>query len=180
MEPRELDFNEELSLPSGKTRSMFEKPVPGQSLTEDTGKYPWDKPPQYTNVDDVMQMYMEMITDDDTMFNLLNSLEAKIPLAQIVQAMVLQGIGEGLYTPDVGLLIMDELVMLIASIAKAAELDYRTGYEKTAKDNIMALAKSRNELLNISPEVMEAAKEVVEEKKNEQSGLMSRPEGMEE
>ena len=114
------------------------------------------------------------------MFNLLNSLEAKIPLAQIVQAMVLQGIGEGLYTPDVGLLIMDELVMLIASIAKAAELDYRTGYEKTAKDNMMALAKSRNELLNISPEVMEAAKEVVEEKKNEQRGLMSRPEGMEE
>jgi hypothetical protein len=66
MESIELDFNEELSLPSGDTRSMFEKPVPGQSLTEDPGKYPWDKPPQYTNIDDVMQMYMGIVTDDDT------------------------------------------------------------------------------------------------------------------
>ena len=45
---------------------------------------------------------------------------------------------------------------------------------------MMELAKSRDKLLNLSPEIMEAAKEVVEEKKNEQSGLMSRPEGMEE
>jgi len=180
MEPRELDFNEELLLPSGDTRSMFEKPVPGQSLTEDPGKYPWDKPPQYTNIDDVMQMYMGIVTDDDTMFNLLNALEAKIPVAQIVQAMILQGIGEGLYTPDMGLLIMEELVMLIINIAKAAGLEYRTGYEKETKQNMVKLAKARNELMNINPETLEAAKEVVEEKTTEAGGLMSKPESMEE
>lgn len=35
---------EELTLPSGKKRSMFEARIPGQSLTEPEGKYPWDKP----------------------------------------------------------------------------------------------------------------------------------------
>ena len=41
------DFNEELMMPSGRTRSMFEAPVPGQSLTKEPGKYPWESPPQY-------------------------------------------------------------------------------------------------------------------------------------
>tara|TARA_R100000773_G_C4208904_1_gene108988 strand:- start:258 stop:785 length:528 start_codon:yes stop_codon:yes gene_type:complete len=174
---RDLDFNEELILPSGDTRSIFEKPVPGQSLTDEPGIYPWDKPPKYTNIDDVMEMYMSMVTDDNSMFNLLNALEAKIPLTQIVQAMVLQGVGEGLYTPDLGLLIMDELVMLISNIAKAANMEVVTGHEKEIRDNMARLASARNELLNINPETLETAKQAVEEKAG---GLMSKPEPMEE
>jgi hypothetical protein len=79
-----------------------------------------------------------------------------------------------------GLLIMEELVMLIINIAKAAGLEYRTGYEKETKQNMVKLAKARNELMNINPETLEAAKEVVEEKTTEAGGLMSKPESMEE
>ena len=169
-----FDFGEELTMPSGATRSMFEAKVPGQSLTEEPGNYPWERPPQYTSVDEVMGMYMRSVSEEETLYNLFNMLDAKIPVSQIVQSMTLQGIGEGLYTPDVALLIMDELAMLIIAIAKAAGVEVRTGYEQETKKNMMNLAKAREDTIGITPEQIEMAKEAIEEK--ESGGLMSRPE----
>jgi hypothetical protein len=164
---------EELTLPSGKKRSMFEARIPGQSLTEPEGKYPWDKPPKYNNIDDVMEMYLSTIGDQEAMFNLFTALEAGIPVAQIVQTMTLQGIGEGLYTPDIALLVMPELVMLIIGIAKAAEIEFKHGYEREAEKNMMALAKAKEE---VTAEQVEAGIAVVTEKQQETGGLMSKPE----
>ena len=177
-----MDFDEELVMPSGKTRSMFESRIPGQSLTEDPGKYPWENPPQYTDVNDVMRMYMETILDEGTMFGLFSMLEARIPVAQIVQGMVLQGIGEGLYSPDIALLIMDELVMLIVNIAKAADIEFVHGYEREAERNMIKLAKSVEDLKGVGPEKIEAGQEVVEKElqKEDAGGLMSKPATMEE
>ena len=45
-----------------------------------------------------MRMYMETILDKGTMFGLFSMLEARIPVAQIVQGMVLQGIGEVIFS----------------------------------------------------------------------------------
>lgn len=164
---------EELTLPSGKKRSMFEARIPGQSLTEPEGKYPWDKPPMYNNIDDVMEMYLSTIGDKEAMFNLFTALEAGIPVAQIVQTMTLQGIGEGLYTPDIAVLVMPELVMLIIGIAKAAEIEFKHGYEREAEKNMMALAKAKEE---VTAEQVEAGIAAVTEKQQETGGLMSKPE----
>ena len=43
----EAEFKEELRMPSGRTRSMFEALYRGQSLTKEPGKYPWESPPQF-------------------------------------------------------------------------------------------------------------------------------------
>ena len=107
------------------------------------------------------------------MFNLFTALEAGIPVAQIVQTMTLQGIGEGLYTPDIAILIMPELVMLIVGIAKAAEIEFKHGYEREAEKNMMALAKAKEE---VTAEQVEAGIAAVTEKQQETGGLMSKPE----
>tara|TARA_R100001015_G_C4582528_1_gene138854 strand:- start:73 stop:636 length:564 start_codon:yes stop_codon:yes gene_type:complete len=182
----EPNFDEELILPSGKSRSMFESRIPGQSLTEEPGKWPYENPPQYTDADEVMTMYMSRLTDDTTMFNLFRMLEAKLPVAQIVNGMILQGIGEGLYSPDVGIIIMEDLVLLIINVAEEAEIDYVTGYENEAEKTMLKLAKQVAGDTDIEPEQIEAGKQAVETEMQKQeggeeaSGLMSKPMDVEE
>ena len=36
----------------------FDAPIPGQSLTDTPGNYPWEHPPQYTDVDDILDIYI--------------------------------------------------------------------------------------------------------------------------
>ena len=78
-----------------------------------------------------------------------------------------------MYTPDIAVLIMPELVMLIIGIAKAAEIEFKHGYEREAEKNMMALAKAKEE---VTAEQVEAGIAAVTEKQQETGGLMSKPE----
>ena len=35
-----------------KKRDLFSRPPAGYSLTQEPNKWPWDKPPQYTKIED--------------------------------------------------------------------------------------------------------------------------------
>ena len=93
----EAEFKEELQMPSGRTRSMFEAPVPGQSLTKEPQKYPWESPPQFNNIDEAMQHYLNRFQDERVMFNLFSLMESKVPITAIAESMILHGFAEGLY-----------------------------------------------------------------------------------
>jgi len=182
----EPNFDEELILPSGKTRSMFESRIPGQSLTEEPGKLPYENPPQYTDANEVMATYMSSLTSDEAIFNLFQMLEAKIPVSQIVSGMILQGIGEGLYSPDVGLLVMEDLSLLILNVAEVAEIDYVTGYEHEAEKMMLRLAKKADAGADFGEEQIAAGRQVIEEEMRKREGaeapvgIMSKPMDIEE
>ena len=37
---------------------MIDAPIPGQSLTNEPGSYPWEKPPKLNTVDEVISNYL--------------------------------------------------------------------------------------------------------------------------
>jgi hypothetical protein len=40
-------------------------PIPGQSLTDTPGNYPWEKPPEMVEVEDVVKFYINKLADQD-------------------------------------------------------------------------------------------------------------------
>ena len=40
-------------------REIFDTPVPGQSLTDEPGNYPWEHAPQYPTVEDASHVIWE-------------------------------------------------------------------------------------------------------------------------
>ena len=42
----------------------FDAPVPGQSLTDEPGKWPWDKPPTMSDPDDAVEYVVQKIEDN--------------------------------------------------------------------------------------------------------------------
>ena len=56
---------------------------------------------------------------------------------------------------------------------KAAEIEFKHGYEREAEKNMMALAKAKEE---VTAEQVEAGIAAVTEKQQETGGLMSKPE----
>jgi hypothetical protein len=50
--------------------SPFDAPIPGQSLTDEPGNAPWEKPAQYDTVEDVSKYYIERLADPDVMDDL--------------------------------------------------------------------------------------------------------------
>ena len=54
-----------------KNRFSFNRPIPGQSLTNDPASpMAFEKPPEFTNVDDAVEYFFAMIVDEETLQSL--------------------------------------------------------------------------------------------------------------
>ena len=175
----EAEFKEELQMPSGRTRSMFEAPVPGQSLTKEPGKYPWESPPQFNNIDEAMNHYMNRFQDEKVMFNLFSLMEAKVPVTSIAESMILHGFAEGLYNPDVGMLVANDLMEVLVAMAEEAEIPYELGARDDMSEEYRRAGQLKAVMAEREKEDVPKVKQVVEEAKPkptpQQSGLMNKP-----
>jgi len=162
MEP----ISEQLTMPSGATRSRFDVAIPGQSLTKEPKAYPWESPPQFTTPDEVMDYYFNKFEDDEILFSLFAMLEAEIPVTTIVNSMIMGAFGEGMYNPDLGIIVAEDLGMLIMVIAEEAGIDYKIGNENKTLESIKTAARLKEAVKEqkaaMIPDVKEAIQEVEE------------------
>jgi hypothetical protein len=98
-------------------------PIPGQSLTTEPGNSPWEQPPLHSNVQSALAFYIDKLSDEDLMDDMLFALEQKFPLSTMVESMTTVGVMNGYHTADVSILINPVLHEYILQLAKAADID---------------------------------------------------------
>jgi len=100
----------------------FDAPVPGQSLTDEPQNYPWEHPPQYTNINEAAEAIFNRLTEDDAALNMLAMLKSGVPVEAIVRTLIFAGFSEGKFNPDLGILLAPIVMAMIVGIAKRAKL----------------------------------------------------------
>lgn len=104
-------------------------PIPGQSLTREPGASPWEKPPQYTDLDEAMEFLVNSITKTKNAHSLLALMEGGVPITAILQTILMQGFMDGKWTPDLAILLMQPLTALLIKMAQMYEIEFVTGAE---------------------------------------------------
>jgi hypothetical protein len=79
-------------------------PIPGQSLTDTPGNYPWEKPPEMVEVEDVVKFYINKLANQDVMDDLSVMFEADMPVSSFVKTLMTSGTMFGRHTLDAGTL----------------------------------------------------------------------------
>ena len=102
---------------------MFDAPLPGQSLTTTPKNYPWERPPEMSNLNKAIDYYMEKLSSEETIDNLLEMLELKTPVTAMVNAITTVGVMQGLHSVDVKLLVSPMIHEYIRAIGKRAQVD---------------------------------------------------------
>jgi hypothetical protein len=85
--------------------TAFDRPIPGQSLTDEPRNNPWEQPPEMANVEDVAKYYIERLANQDVLDDFAAMCQAGASLAPIVESTYLQGVMRGLHTLDAGMLV---------------------------------------------------------------------------
>ena len=84
--------------------SPFDAPIPGQSLTDEPGNAPWEKPAQYDTVEDVAKYYINKLADPDVMDDLSVLFGSGLTMKPFVSSLVTSGVMQGVHTIDAGML----------------------------------------------------------------------------
>jgi len=146
----------------------FDAPIPGQSLTDEPGNYPWEHPPKTLDPEQALDKFWNRLTDPEVAEEIIIMMEAGVPVEALARILTFTGFAEGEFTPDVGFLTIEPLMKMIAAIGMRAGVKNLVisledfGNNKTIKD-----------MLSLK-EVNERIEEVVDEKKQaEPKGLMA-------
>ncbi len=108
-----------------KAGTSFNRPIPGQSLTDSPdAPRPFEGPPQFTDRTKLLEHYFEVLTEENTYESLLDTLESGMSIMEIVQTLLMQGFQEGLFNPDMMLMVAEPLAYMIAALAERAEVDF--------------------------------------------------------
>jgi hypothetical protein len=156
----------------------FDAPIPGQSLTGEVGSKPWEQPPKLNTVDEVISSYIPMFQDEEFVTELVNQMEAGIPIIPIVDILIKSNVMDGEHSLDVGLLAAPVIIELLINVAEASDIEYDVGNKTkgTTKPSMSAIALALKDI-NIPDEedTEDTMVTEVEEPPMEQSmGLMTK------
>tara|TARA_R110000782_G_scaffold142602_2_gene235319 strand:- start:1838 stop:2419 length:582 start_codon:yes stop_codon:yes gene_type:complete len=104
----------------------FNAPIPGESLTSSPeNPKAWERPPEFTNEDDAMKALYLLLTEQDKLKVLVDTIDEGVAIDEIAQVILYKGYTEGKYNPDLMMLLIEPTIYLLISIADYAEIkDY--------------------------------------------------------
>ncbi len=113
----------------------FNAPIPGESLTSSPeNPKAWERPPEYTDQDEAMMAVYMVLTEEETLRNLVGVISEGIPLDELAQVILYKGYTEGKYTPDMMLMLAEPTIYLLIAIADYAEIKDYVLYNEEDED----------------------------------------------
>ena len=153
----------------------FDAPIPGQGLTDEPGNYPWEHPPQFTDVVEASEFVWDRLHRPAFTEQVLAMLDAGVPVEALGRIIIFNGFMEGKWNPDVAFLIAAPVMKMIATMGITAGVDKikMSMSDITNNEQIQSIAKTK-----VNAEEAERAASGVKEdiKKVEKKGLMAKPE----
>tara|TARA_R100001443_G_scaffold63871_1_gene73589 strand:+ start:626 stop:1135 length:510 start_codon:yes stop_codon:yes gene_type:complete len=153
----------------------FDAPIPGQGLTDEPGNYPWEHPPQFTDVVEASEFVWDRLHRPAFAEQVLAMLDAGIPVEALGRIIIFNGFMEGKWNPDVAFLIAAPVMKMIATMGITAGVDKikMSMSDITNNEQIQSIAKTK---VNAEEAEKIAAGVKQDIKKIESKGLMAKPE----
>ena len=100
--------------------SLFDAPIPGESLTASPGAMPWEKPPQFADPEQAIEYLFGRLSSHKVMEKTVSLMDAGVPLEGIAKMLTFTGFCTGRWTPDVAELIRPALKVYLLGMADKA------------------------------------------------------------
>ena len=102
--------------------NRLDAPIPGQSLTDEPGNYPWEHPPKTPSIEEATDYVYESIMKPENMERMFTLLRMGIPIEALVKIITFSGFLEGRWTVDTAKLLEPIVAMMVACEAAIAEI----------------------------------------------------------
>lgn len=160
---------------------IFAGPVPGASLTTETGNRPWENPPKETDLDIVINKYLKRLQSRDIVEPILDAIRFGTSITTLVESVIETAVMEGEHSIDIGILASPVIVEYLRQASSAANIDYNLSdasirsktEEKTIDNRLLEEVLQEMKEEGDSPltqTIQESAKEI----KTSSKGLMAR------
>ena len=113
---------------------QLDAPIPGQSFTDEPGKWAWERPARFSNVDECFEYVVNQIEGSQQGQEAFTKLMLSgIPLEQIVNTITFGGFTEGYWTVDVAELLKLPVLAYLIDMAMKDDLPVKVFSDASVK-----------------------------------------------
>tara|TARA_R100000278_G_scaffold119840_1_gene101641 strand:- start:104 stop:640 length:537 start_codon:yes stop_codon:yes gene_type:complete len=116
---------------------MFNAPIPGEMLTAELGGRPWQRPPQFAKVEDIMNYYVDKMTTPKISSNAVSIMEAGVPITTLSETLMTANVMEGVHTIDTGILVVPFIMEMLEYLAEEAGVTPELGLEEDEDNSVV-------------------------------------------
>ena len=117
-------------------KGAFNKPIPGQSLTNSPeSPSDWEKPPVYTTVPEAAMGIFAEMTKEETFMPLVEALSAGFPVVDMANLILYRGFQKGQFNPDLMLLLIEPVIYMLLALAEKVGIGDVVGYDGEEDDD---------------------------------------------
>ena len=149
---------------------MFDGPIAGENLTSDPKNYPWHRPPDLVDYDEVVEYMVGQIMEPKSLNAMMAFVESGFTITSLVSYAMLSNIGKGKFQIDMAVLAAGPVARLLQILAEDAGIDYVMGVEEDFERMspvMLKLAMQDDDIIPDDPE-----EELTEDAPSEGGGLM--------
>lgn len=163
----------------------FDAPVPGMSLTTEPGNRPWENPPQFSQIEEVLDYYIDRLADENRQDDMLAIIEEGMPINMLVDSTISTGVMSGLHTVEAGLLAAPVLAEFMQAMADIEGIKYTLSTADKKKGLSPAMQRKAEKMIQeelqvelegrTAPQEEEQEEPIMDEGEEPKRGLMARP-----
>jgi hypothetical protein len=116
---------------------------PGISWTAPEKSRPWQQPPKLSNLLDVANYYVSLISSPDMLDDLLDALDTPIALSVTAQAMMMGNVSNGVHSLDSGILVMPVIIEMLQTVAMVNDIKFTMYTDDNEKKAILSNRDAR-------------------------------------
>ena len=111
-------------MPENLEDVLFERPIPGQSLTNSPDdKYPWEQPPEYTSVRDAREKIFLDMLEPERLKGIQNLMMNEISVNAIAEVILTEGFRKGKFNPDMMLNLLEPTMYMLMAIGEKSGIE---------------------------------------------------------
>ena len=114
---------------------QFERPIPGQALTQPPKGAPYERPPEVSDPLEALDRHLDTLNQPKAIEDCLFFLEMEVPLVTLVEGILRNAVMQGVHSIDVSLIIAPVIHEFIKGNADAAGVEYEEGFEDKKGNN---------------------------------------------
>ena len=144
--------------------------IPGNSLTKEPGNSPWEQPPMFVELPDVVDYYTEKLTSNESIDVISEALKNQLTVVDLTNVMIKGSVMKGIHSIDVGMLAFPVIAEIIKTIADISDI----GYVESNEDLRKATQLDEKTYISLINEAKATVEETIDEALVPRKGLMAK------
>jgi hypothetical protein len=169
-----------------KNLSELDRPVPGQSLTNNPDSpFPFEGPPVHTELAPAIDDLIVRLCAPDIFHPIVDALRDGLPVGEMAEQILFEGFAQGQYNPDLMLLLVEPTMYILIALADMVGVEPRIDDEDdelapeeeiTQLEKVIELAKEKVVPSNIPLKIKSKVEKLTEDIKPNEKSLLSKEE----